>query len=230
MSYLRTSHHRFIYPLSPFLDAMPSQTRAKVRNSYGPRTLLAGLLCVLVGTLLWCSRAVDGLTEELLDTASARMITVGCLLCGAATLQIYQLTCQSHSHEIHSLRALANSGGEQTLRTGTAHVVDRRTGKRVLESGLEWFPLLKLVYAAHQSILVDTFCEWMAEAWGRAAPSVANLMRVAFLERSVSRYWVSSLARQHNTDLQEYVVPPGGYRSLQGFFTRQVKPERRPIH
>ena len=54
----------------------------------------------------------------------------------------------------------------------------------------------------------------------RAAKILSSRMSAAF---------VPSFIRKNNIDIDDYMVPEGGFGSFNDFFTRKIKPEKRPI-
>jgi len=149
-------------------------------------------------------------------------------------LWVYQIHCQPHPYYGHLDPSTeecspADPGGDQVLRTGSPFVVDRKTKKRVLEEGRAEFSLIKLIYAPHSIRVIDRVMDHVAVAVAVLLPYIAEVYRVCLYERPWSRYMIKSFVNQYRIDMSHYIEPEGGFRNFQHFFTRQVKPDARPI-
>lgn len=57
---------------------------------------------------------------------------------------------------------------------------------------------------------------------------LGGLSRVAAPERLLSPF-VSAYCRAYGVELDDYVLPPAGFRTFDQFFTRELKPGKRPV-
>ena len=63
---------------------------------------------------------------------------------------------------------------------------------------------------------------------GLVNPAVSKLA-AGFLSLGASRCIIPAFIRQNGIDMEKYIVPEGGYKSFNDFFSRRIKPNRRVI-